>query len=82
MVSSTLDGGRKTDVILLNSSKNVKIDNITIRRGIGMYILDSDLRPINQGDVIVLPPKLAYSFCSKELGDEYNINLTDAKIYP
>jgi AraC-like DNA-binding protein len=46
-----------------------------IRRGIGMYILDSDLRPINQGDVIVLPPKLAYSFCSKDLGDEYNINV-------
>lgn len=39
MVSSTLDGGRKTDVILLNSSKNVKIDNITIRRGIGMGVI-------------------------------------------
>ncbi len=46
-----------------------------IRHGIGMYILDSNLRPINQGDVIVLPPKLAYSFCSKDLGDEYNINV-------
>ena len=46
-----------------------------IRRGIGMYILDSNLRPINQGDVIVLPPKLSYSFASKDLGDEYNINV-------
>ena len=46
-----------------------------IRRGIGMYILDSNLRPINQGDIIVLPPKLAYSFCSNDLGDEYNINI-------
>lgn len=46
-----------------------------IRRGIGMYLLDSNLRPINQGDVIVLPPKLAYSFCSVDLGDEYNINV-------
>lgn len=46
-----------------------------IRRGIGMYILDSNLRPINQGDIIVLPPKLSYSFCSNDLGDEYNINV-------
>lgn len=46
-----------------------------IRRGIGMYILDSSLRPINQGDIIVLPPKLSYSFCSNDLGDEYNINV-------
>ena len=46
-----------------------------IRRGIGMYILDTNLRPINQGDVIVLPPNLSYSFCAADLGDEYNINV-------
>lgn len=40
-----------------------------------MYLLDSDLRPINQGDIIVLPPKISYSFCSEELGDEYNVNV-------
>ena len=54
---------------------NVYWTIVYIRRGIGMYILDSNLRPINQGDVILLPPKVAYSFCSKDLGDEYNINV-------
>ena len=54
---------------------NVYWTILYIRRGIGMYILDSNLRPINQGDVILLPPKVAYSFCSKDLGDEYNINV-------
>ena len=38
-VSSTLDGGRKTDVILLSHSKNVKIDNVKVRRGIGMGVI-------------------------------------------
>lgn len=54
---------------------NVYWTLLYIRHGIGMYILDSNLRPINQGDVIVLPPKLAYSFCMSELGDEYNVNV-------
>ena len=48
---------------------------VYIKRGIGMYLLDSDLRPVNQGDIIILPPKLSYSFCAHELGDEYNINV-------
>ena len=48
---------------------------VYIKRGIGMYLLDSDLRPVNQGDIIILPPKLSYSFCAEELGDEYNINV-------
>ena len=48
---------------------------IYIRKGIGMYLLDSDLRPINQGDLILLPPRVAYSFSAIELGDEYNENI-------
>lgn len=48
---------------------------IYVRNGLGIYLLDSDLRPINQGDLIVLPPKLAYSFAAAELGDEYNVNV-------
>lgn len=48
---------------------------VYIKQGIGMYLLDSDLRPVNQGDIIILPPKLSYSFCAPELGDEYNINV-------
>lgn len=54
---------------------NVYWTLVYIRRGIGMYLLDSDLRPINQGDMIILPPKLSYSFSSVELGDEYNISI-------
>lgn len=48
---------------------------VYIKKGLGMYLLDNDLRPINQGDLIVMPPKLAYSFCASELGDEYNVNV-------
>lgn len=48
---------------------------IYIRQGIGIYLLESDLRPINQGDVIILPPKVSYSFAATELGDEYNVNI-------
>ena len=65
--------------LLIQSAETQKTDTywtlLYIRRGIGMYLLDSSLRPINQGDIIVLPPKLAYSFCSDDLGDEYNINV-------
>jgi YesN/AraC family two-component response regulator len=48
---------------------------IYIKQGIGIYLLESDLRPINQGDVIILPPKVSYSFAAAELGDEYNVNI-------
>ena len=53
---------------------------VYIRRGIGMYLLESDLRPINQGDLIILPPKVSYSFAPAELGDEYNENI-DAVVF-
>jgi AraC-like DNA-binding protein len=48
---------------------------VYIRKGIGMYILDSDLRCLNQGDIIILPPRLSYSFCATELDDEYNVSV-------
>lgn len=48
---------------------------VYIRKGIGMYVLDSDLRALNQGDIIILPPRVAYSFCAAETGDEYNISV-------
>ena len=54
---------------------NINWTLVYIRRGIGMYLLDHNLRPINQGDLILLPPKLSYSFCESELGDEYNVNV-------
>ena len=65
--------------LLTQRAENQRINTfwtlVYIRRGIGMYLLDSDLRPINQGDIIVLPPKISYSFCAEELGDEYNVNV-------
>lgn len=48
---------------------------VYVRRGRGMYLLDSDLRALNEGDIIVMPPKLSYSFCAAELGDDYNTSM-------
>ena len=58
-----------------NQKTNIYWTLIYIRKGIGMYLLDSDLRPVNQGDIILLPPKVSYSFSETELGDEYNENV-------
>jgi YesN/AraC family two-component response regulator len=41
-----------------------------------MYILDGELRGLNEGDVVILPPRVSFSFDSEDLGDEYNINLS------
>lgn len=48
---------------------------VYIRKGIGMYILDSALRCLNEGDMIVMPPRMSYSFAAPELGDEYNVSV-------
>lgn len=58
-----------------NQKTNIYWTLIYIRGGIGMYLLDSDLRPVNEGDIILLPPKVSYSFSEAELGDEYNTNV-------
>ena len=58
-----------------NHKTNIYWTLVYIRRGIGMYLLDTHLRPVNQGDLMLLPPKLSYSFCEAELGDEYNVNI-------
>lgn len=58
-----------------NQKTNIYWTLIYIRKGIGMYLLDSDLRPVNEGDIILLPPKVSYSFSETELGDEYNANV-------
>ena len=54
---------------------NVYWTVVYIKKGIGMYILDSELRCLNEGDMIILPPKMSYSFAATELGDEYNISV-------
>lgn len=38
-VSAILDGGRSSDVILLDSSKDVLVKDVTVRHGIGMGII-------------------------------------------
>jgi AraC-like DNA-binding protein len=58
-----------------NQKTNIYWTLIYIRDGIGMYLLESDLRPVNQGDLILLPPRVSYSFSEVELGDEYNANV-------
>jgi AraC-like DNA-binding protein len=58
-----------------NQKTNIYWTLIYIRDGIGMYLLESDLRPVNQGDLILLPPRVSYSFSEVELGDEYNANI-------
>lgn len=45
-----------------------------------MCMLDSDLRGLNEGDIIILPPRMSYSFCAAELGDEYNVSV-DAVVF-
>lgn len=39
VLASIVDGGRDVDVIFLNKSENIKVENVTIRRGIGMGII-------------------------------------------
>ena len=48
---------------------------VWIKEGAGMYLLDNSLRCLNEGDIILLPPRIDFSFTSGDLGDEYNINL-------
>ena len=64
---------------------NQKIDNqrknnfwtiVYIKEGIGMYLLESSLRTLNKGDMMILPPRIYYSFNADDLGDEYNENIT------
>lgn len=45
---------------------------VYLRKGIGMYMLDSDLRCLNEGDLFIIPPRVSFSFAAAELGDEYN----------
>lgn len=66
------------DVLMQNAetqTTNTFWTILYVRNGIGMYLLQNDLRTLNKGDLIILPPKLDYSFCAADLGDEYNINI-------
>ena len=51
---------------------------VYVKAGVGMYLLDGSLRCLNEGDLILLPPRIDFSFASDDLGDEYNINIKAA----
>ena len=46
VLSTIVDGGREVDVIFLDDSDNIKIENITVRRGIGMGVIAQVCRNI------------------------------------
>ena len=65
---------------LLNKISVNQINNkgwtlVYIKGGNGMYLLDDTLRCLNEGDLILLPPRVDFSFAADDLGDEYNVNI-------
>ena len=58
-----------------NQRKSKNWSLMYIREGMGMYMLGSALRCLNQGDMMILPPMLDRRFDSASLGDEYNENI-------
>ena len=70
--------GNERDLIQLseNQGSNKYWTLVYIRSGRGMYLVDGDLRALNEGDLFLFSPKMDFSFSTKDLGDEYNINLT------
>lgn len=58
-----------------NQRKNKNWTLVYIREGIGMYLLGSSLRCLNQGDMMILPPMVDNRFDAESLGDEYNENI-------
>ena len=58
-----------------NQKSNRSWTIVYVKRGVGMYLLDGALRCLNEGDIVLLPPRVSFHFDSEHLGDEYNINL-------
>ena len=67
------------DALLSRLSENQRNNRhwtvVYLKRGVGMYMLGDTFRCLNEGDLIVLPPHVDFSFDAKDLGDEYNINI-------
>lgn len=45
-ISTIVDGGREVDVIFLDDSDNIKVQNVTVRQGIGMGVIAQICRDI------------------------------------
>ena len=58
-----------------NQKNNTYWTVVYFKKGLGMYMLDSSFRCLNDGDLIFLPPHTDFSFDAKDLGDEYNVNV-------
>lgn len=69
--------------VITQSSETQKTNKcwtlIYIKSGAGLYLLDGRLRGLNDGDLIIIPPRLSYSFVAEDLGGEYNVNI-DASV--
>ena len=48
---------------------------VYVRSGRGMYLVEEDLRALNEGDILLFSPEVNFSFSMADLGDEYNVNL-------
>lgn len=74
--SSYLCGGIE---VVLQTSETQKTNKywtlIYIKSGAGLYILEERLRGLNDGDLIIIPPRVSFSLSSDDLGGEYNENL-------
>ena len=77
---SYLQGGMD---VIAQSSETQKTNKywtlIYVRFGAGLYILEGRLRVLNDGDLIIIPPRISYSFLAQDLGGEYNENI-DASV--
>lgn len=69
--------------VITQSSETQKTNKywtlIYIKSGAGLYLLDGRLRGLNDSDLIIIPPRLSYSFVAEDLGGEYNVNI-DASV--
>lgn len=70
-----LGDGVLLNELSVNQRNNIHWTLVYVKQGVGMYMLDSSLLCLNEGDLILLPPGIQFCFSSTELGDEYNVNL-------
>jgi len=61
--------------LAVNQKNNKHWTLLYIKKGVGMYALDGSMKCLNEGDIMLLPPRIDYSFAPEDLGDEYNINI-------
>ena len=59
-----------------NQRNNIYWTVVYLKDGVGMYLLGDSFRCLNEGDLIMIPPHVDFSFDSADLGDEYNVNIS------